>query len=59
MIIRILRPCEVAGRTVAPGLLLDLPEHQALALVEAGDAESTETPPPAPPAPAAHAEIEE
>lgn len=41
MIIRTLRPCEVAGRTVAPGLLLDLPESQAQALIDAGDAEPT------------------
>jgi hypothetical protein len=53
MIIRTLRPCEVAGRTVAPGLLLDLPEHQANALVDAGDAEPTAMQPPAAePAPA-------
>jgi hypothetical protein len=39
MIIRTLRPCEVAGRTVPAGLLLDLPEHQANALVDAGHAE--------------------
>lgn len=39
MIIRILRPCEVAGRTVAAGLTLDLPEGEAAALIDAGDAE--------------------
>lgn len=38
MIIRTLRPCLVAGRNVATGLLLDLPEGQAQALVDAGDA---------------------
>lgn len=50
MIIRTLRPCEVAGRTVAAGLMLDLPETQAQALVDAGDAEQ-----PAPPQAAAPA----
>lgn len=39
MIIRTLRPCEVAGRTVAAGLLLDLLESDAAALIDAGDAE--------------------
>lgn len=38
MIIRTLRPCEVAGRTVAAGLTLDLIEAQANALIDAGDA---------------------
>jgi hypothetical protein len=40
MIVRTLRPCEVAGRTVAPGLLLDLVEHEAAALIDAGAAEA-------------------
>ncbi|WP_135469832.1 hypothetical protein [Crenalkalicoccus roseus] len=38
MLIRILRPCEIAGRIVAAGLPLDLPEATAAALIEAGDA---------------------
>jgi hypothetical protein len=57
MIIRILRPCEVAGRTVAAGLTLDLPEHEADALVDTGAAEPLVKPaPPAPPAAAAEGE---
>lgn len=39
MLIRTLRPCEIAGRNVPAGLPLDLPEDQAQALVEAGAAE--------------------
>ncbi len=50
MIIRTLRPCEVAGRTVAAGLTLDMVEAQANALIDAGDAEQPGAPPPAPPA---------
>ncbi len=48
MIIRTLRPCEVAGRTVAPGITLDLLESQANALIDAGDAEQLGAIPPAP-----------
>ncbi len=48
MIIRTLRPCEVAGRTVAAGLTLDLGEAQANALIDAGDAEAPGGPPAAP-----------
>ncbi|MBR0649509.1 hypothetical protein GXW78_07550 [Roseomonas terrae] len=44
MIIRTLRPCEVAGRSVAPGITLDLPEQQADALIDAGDAEAVSAP---------------
>ena len=45
MLIRTRRPCEIAGRTVAAGLPLDLPEEQAMPLIEAGAAERWEPPP--------------
>jgi len=45
MLIRTKRPCEIQGRTVAAGLPLDLPEEQAMPLLEAGDAEPWEPPP--------------
>jgi hypothetical protein len=56
MLVRTLRPCEVAGRTVRAGMPLDLRPEEAAAMIEAGDAEAIEstadgvefpTPPPA------------
>jgi len=60
MIIRTLRPCEVAGRTVASGLMLELLESEADALIDAGAAEPIDPAPAGPmPQPAPSAPEEE
>ena len=43
MLVRTLRPCEVAGRTVRAGMPLDLRPEEAAAMIEAGDAEAIES----------------